>query len=279
MRSRSVRKTSPRYQYLLGHAATEASRLRAQARLWDPVSHRLFDRLGITRGWRILEVGPGQGSLHLELRRRVRGPIDAVERSLVFALQLKRRIRRDGFGDGRVWQTDLIDADLPASTYDLIFARWVFLFLPDTRAHLVKLAAALKPGGLLAIQDYHRDTFMLIPQPPEWTDLIAADRAFFASQGGHGSIGPLLPAHYAAAGLDLASVDITTLSGHPGSAVWTWLTTYFLGVMNRLASLPPLTPAKAARLREAWRIAAADRASLLVGPAVLDVVGQKPRRR
>ena len=65
-----------RYEYVLGDHAREAARLRAQARLWDPVSHALFDRLGVKRGWRVLEVGPGEGSLHLDLRRRVGGTVE-----------------------------------------------------------------------------------------------------------------------------------------------------------------------------------------------------------
>src|ERR1044071_8400895 len=113
------------YRYLLGDAQREAARLRAQARLWDPVSHALFDRLGIRRGWRILEIGPGQGSLHLELRHRAGGPADAVERSPVFASRLKAITRRDGLGEGKLWRTDLMDAALPTATYDLVFARWV----------------------------------------------------------------------------------------------------------------------------------------------------------
>src|SRR5688572_27318770 len=118
------------YKYLLGDTRREASRLRFQARLWDPVSLDLFDRIGVRRGWKVLEVGPGEGSLHLELRRRVGGPVDVVERSPVFTARLERACRRDGLGTGRVWQTDLIKAPLPRETYDLIFVRWVFLFLP-----------------------------------------------------------------------------------------------------------------------------------------------------
>src|SRR5438270_4919619 len=136
------------YRYLLGDSGGEAARLRAQARLWDPVSHALFDRLGVKKGWRVLEVGPGQGSLHLELRRRVRGPIDAVERSPVFAQHLSRVTARDGLGSGRIWICDLDDADLPRGRYDLIFARWVFLFLPDPARHVRLLADALAPGGV-----------------------------------------------------------------------------------------------------------------------------------
>jgi SAM-dependent methyltransferase len=266
-----------RYKYLLGDATREAARLRAQAHLWDPVSHALFDRLKIRRGWRILEIGPGQGSLHLELRRRAKAPVDAVERSPVFASRLRSIVRRDGFGNGQLWQTDLLDAPLERSGYDLIFARWVFLFLPHPEDHIRKLVGALKPGGLLAIEDYHRDTFALIPRPPEWFNFILADRAFFASQGGDASIGSRLPDLYCDAGLTPISIELTIKTGRPKSPVWNWLTTYFMGVMDRYAEFPPFTPAQAAHLRRYWMNASKSATSRLIAPALLDVVGRKPR--
>ena len=158
----------------------------------------LFDRLKVKRRWRILEIGPGQGSLHMELRRRLRGPVDAVEPSSAFADALRRRSRRDGFGDGALWHCNLIDAPLPPAAYDLIFARWVFLFLPDPEAHLQKLVSALKPGGRLAIEDYSRWTLRMVPEPPEWDNFLKADGAFFESQGGDVNIGARLPLLYAA---------------------------------------------------------------------------------
>ena len=41
-----AKRTGPNFEYVLGDHAREAARLRAQARLWDPVSHALFDRIG-----------------------------------------------------------------------------------------------------------------------------------------------------------------------------------------------------------------------------------------
>src|SRR5580765_5144824 len=111
-----------RYRYLLGDSRRETLRLQRQARLWDPTAHALFDRLNVKRGWSVLEIGPGQGSLHMELRRRVRAPVDIVERSISFSDSLRRRCRSDGFGAGAVWKCDLIDAALPRNAYDLIFA-------------------------------------------------------------------------------------------------------------------------------------------------------------
>ena len=133
-RSRGTGKPRRAFRYLLGYSRTEAARLRAQARLWDPTAFALFDRLGVRRGWRVLELGPGEGSLHMELRRRVEGPVDAVERSAAVCAGLRKLSARDGLGQGRIWQADLREVELPRGEYDLVFARWVLLFVSDPMA-------------------------------------------------------------------------------------------------------------------------------------------------
>ena len=114
---RNGRGRTPRpYRYLLGDTRRESARLRAQAALWDPTAFALFDRLGIKRGWKVLEVGPGQGSLHIELRRRAQIAVDIVEPSEVFRRRLRQLAARDGFGYGRVWETTLGETRLPRNT-------------------------------------------------------------------------------------------------------------------------------------------------------------------
>jgi len=274
---RAARPAKPRgYRYLLGDSRREAARLRAQARLWDPTARALFDHLRVRPGLAVLEIGPGQGSLHLELRRRVRGPVDAVERSAAFASRLRALCRKDGLGEGRIWEQDLADAALPRARYDLVFARWVFLFLPDPEAHVRRLVRALKPGGVLAVEDYHRETWALVPRPPEWRDFLDADRAFFATEGGDASVGGRLPELFRRAGLERIEATPTVKVGRPGSRVWRWLWSYYESVAGRYARVPPFTEAKATALRRRWRAAARDGGAFVIAPALLDVVGRKP---
>jgi SAM-dependent methyltransferase len=267
------------YTYLLGDSPTETQRLRAQARLWDATAFALFDRLKIRRGTRVLEIGPGAGSLHRELRRRARGPVDAVEPSETFARGIERVAARDGFGRPQIWRANLSDVQLPRNHYDVIFARWVFLFLPDPAAHVGQLARALRPGGVLAVEDYQRETLRLIPLSAAWERFLAADRAFFESQGGDASIGARLPALFTQAGLEVTDITPTVRSGHPGSPVWNWLSAYFLGgVIDRLVGLAGFTAADASQLTRDWVVASKQPASLLMGPALIDVVGRKRRQ-
>ena len=266
-----------RYDYLLGDSRAESARLRRQAALWDPISHALFDRLRIRPGLRVLEIGPGRGSLHAELRRRLRGPADAVEHSATFASALASACGRDGLGEGTIWRSALADAALPSAHYDVIFARWVFLFLPDVRGHLRQLARALKPGGRLAVQDYLRDTLSMVPRPTDWDSFLAADRAFFATQGGDANVGAHFPPLARAAGLVVEEALPTIKMGSPGSREWRWMSDYFLGVMDWYAALGPLSKPAAARLRREWLAAAREKTSVLVAPTVLDVVARKRR--
>ncbi len=263
--------------YLLGYSKKETARLEAQAALWDPVAHALFDRLGVRPGWRVLEIGPGSGTLHRELRRRVRGPVDAVERAPDFEARAKAIAQRDRLGEGHLWLDELADARLPERTYDLVFARWVFLFLPRPERCVRQLVRALKPGGVLAIEDYHRATLDMVPRPPEWERFLAADLGFFAQVGGDASVGSKLPELFLRAGLTGVEVLPTLKVGAPGSPTWEWLSTYFLGVMERYGGIAPFTPALARSLRRRWLAAQRRPGSLLIAPALLDVVGRKPR--
>ena len=105
---------------------------------------------------------------------------------------------------------------------------------------------------MLAIQDYHRDTFMVVPKLEDWDDFIRADRAFFCSQGGNVSIGVQLPGMMADAGLRVTGIEQTTKDGHPGSPTWNWVTNYVMSVLPKLEHSPAFTRAKAARLKRQW---------------------------
>jgi hypothetical protein len=119
----------------------------------------------------------------------------------------------------------------------------------------------------------------MIPRPAEWTNFMAADRAFFASQGGDANIGGRMPALFREAGLDVVDVTPNLNVCRPGSPVWRWITDYFLGsVLDRLAEFPPFSPDQAVRFRAHWLAAERTTTALMIAPTVVDTIGRKKRR-
>lgn len=268
------------FKYLLGDSDREVRRLAFQAQVWEDMTENLFDRFGVGPGWKCLEAGAGTGTVLFPLARRVRGRggrADALERSPIYADYLRRKGKRLGLANVEITQGDILDAPLKPRFYDLVFARWVFLFLPEPEKHLRRLAAALKPGGILAIEDYHRDAMAFYPSLPSWEWVAEAERRWFSSQGGDVCIAGRLPGLMLKAGLKLIEIRPWVKAGAPGSPVWNWAETFFLDYLDEIARHPPLTPARAKKFRADFKRLRRDPEALFISPAVLDVVARKPR--
>ncbi|HET9564063.1 MAG TPA: methyltransferase domain-containing protein [Mycobacterium sp.] len=129
----------------------ERKRLSAMESLWDPGSQALLDELGIGPGWRCLEVGAGGGSLMRWMAER------GVH---VTAVDIDTRFIEQFASDAiEVRRVDLRTDELPQSEFDLVHARLVLEHLTDRREILDRLAATLRPGGWIVIEDYDWSCF------------------------------------------------------------------------------------------------------------------------
>jgi len=126
----------------------ETERLRTNEALWDEGTVERLDRLGVAPGWSCLEVGAGAGSTAAWLADRV-GPTGRV---VAADLELDRlgQLAERGV---ELLRYDLRSEDLPAARFDLVHARMLVQHLPDRAAAVARLAAALRPGGWLFLED------------------------------------------------------------------------------------------------------------------------------
>ncbi|MGZ5005294.1 MAG: methyltransferase domain-containing protein, partial [Chthoniobacterales bacterium] len=84
--------------YVLGTHDEEVARLGLQHRVWRPVVTECWQRVGITDGWRVIDVGAGPGYATADLAEIV-GPTGAVlgiERSARFLEVARDRCQRRG---------------------------------------------------------------------------------------------------------------------------------------------------------------------------------------
>jgi 2-polyprenyl-3-methyl-5-hydroxy-6-metoxy-1,4-benzoquinol methylase len=126
----------------------ETERLVTNEAIWDPGTFERFDRIGVGTGWHCLEVGAGSGSAARWLAEHV-GPTGRV---LATDLETARLRAIDGKGV-EVLRHDIREEDLPPDTFDLVHSRMVVQHLPNKQQVVDRMVAALKPGGVLFLED------------------------------------------------------------------------------------------------------------------------------
>ena len=78
-----------------------------------------------------------------------------------------------------------------------------------------RFARALRPGGVLAVQDYNHEGVSLFPASAGFLAVIEATRRLYASRGGDTWIAGRLPRLYADAGLELCDLRPNVPSNAP----------------------------------------------------------------
>ena len=135
--------------YALANAWQEArQRLALLEAQLDPATRRHLLAAGVGDGWHCLEVGAGGGSIAHWLCDLV-GP-----NGRVVASDIDTRLAAiDAPPRLELLTHDLMRDPLPAGAFDLVHTRWLLHHLPDLDTAIERLVAALKPGGLLLIEE------------------------------------------------------------------------------------------------------------------------------
>ena len=121
--------------YVLGTNDEELDRLGLQHRVWRPVVTECWQRVGITHGWRVLDVGAGPGYATADLAEIVgpTGSVLGVERSARFLEAARERCRRRGLTNVEFREADLMEVSLGQLGFDASWCRWVASFVSSPK--------------------------------------------------------------------------------------------------------------------------------------------------
>ncbi|MEU6014789.1 methyltransferase domain-containing protein [Streptomyces sp. NPDC047515] len=207
--------------YLLDNRQSEAGiRFGALAELFDPVTFRHVDRLGIGAGMRCWEVGAGGPSVPLGLAERV------APRGTVIATDIDVSWTRD-IADGviEVLSHDVSADPPPPGGFDLVHARLVLVHVTDRAEALRRMVQALRPGGWLLLEDADPALQPLLcpdesgPEQRLANRLRSGFRTLMAARGADLAYGRTLPRVLREAGLDEVQADAYFPITSPACAV------------------------------------------------------------
>lgn len=181
--------------YLLGYRQAEQERLERQSHELAHESEWLFDRIGVRKGWRVIEMGCGPRGCLGSLSKRVgaTGRVVGVERS---AEQVERA--RKFVADSHLMNVEVLDADaravgLPERTFDLATARLVLVNVPRPEEIVAEMARLVRPGGVIALHEPDSTTQRCDPPLAAQTRLLQILNAYAEINGIDRSIGLRVP--------------------------------------------------------------------------------------
>jgi ubiquinone/menaquinone biosynthesis C-methylase UbiE len=160
---------------VMASVSARFSRLRLQASIFDHVTIRHLETIGVAEGWKCLEVGAGTGSIAQWLSNRV-GPTGRVVATDIDT----RFLQRMTASNLEVRRHDILKEDLEKGAYDLVMCRKLLHNLLEPERALKHMADAVRPGGwLLAEEDDWGSALSWDVTEPSAAQHIAVTRALF----------------------------------------------------------------------------------------------------
>ena len=224
--------------YLHGTSLGEQERLRSQPKILEQEARLLLDRLGIQSGWRAIDVGCGPLGILDLLSERVgtEGSVVGLEADAGMAGLARTLTAEHGLANVEIVQGDARRSGIPRASFDLAHERLVLINVPNPEQIVSEMVALVRPGGVVALQDVDRCSWLCEPPHPAWTTLLTMLNTVWTQDGADPFIGRRLPGLLRGAGLVDVGVDVHVQILPPGHSYRTLLLTFVDNVGEKLTT-------------------------------------------
>jgi 2-polyprenyl-3-methyl-5-hydroxy-6-metoxy-1,4-benzoquinol methylase len=201
-------------EYPLGYSEDEARRLAEQAALLEELTADVFRRAGLERGMQVLDIGSGVGDVSFLAASMVgtEGIVVGVDRSAPSVETARLRASSRGVQNVVFERSELAEFETDR-VFDAIVGRLVLLYVPERSSALRRLSRYLKPGGIVALQEFDISQVSQSPPSELFQQMIIRIQTAFSASGTELDMGTKLYSTFLAAGLPAPTMNAVTPVG------------------------------------------------------------------
>jgi ubiquinone/menaquinone biosynthesis C-methylase UbiE len=204
------------YAYAMGTTEAETERLIRQSGLYAPFTRRLFERAGLGPGMRVLDVGTGAGDVALIAAEMVgaSGGVVGVDRNPEVLETARARALGAGLTNATFVEGDAGELRLGGG-FDAAVGRLVLMHQPDPAKTLASVATEVRPGGIVAFQEYNVTVRSMVAFPPTplWEEVLGWIAAALERAGVETEMGFKLRGTFVEAGLPEPRMELNAPVG------------------------------------------------------------------
>jgi SAM-dependent methyltransferase len=267
-------------RYVLSTNPAERERLLRQGQQFIPWATALLDKLGIQRGWRAIDVGCGPLGILDLLAERVgpTGDVVGLEREPQL-LEVARVVAGErGLTNVRLVEADATASGLPNDSFDFAHERLVLLAAADPERIVAEMAAFVRPGGIVALEDYALSTRLSYPPSPAPERIGSVFRETYRRRGADPDVGFRLGRLLESAGLVDITVDAHVRAGYPASLQMEAFLAPFVSLRDEAVSQGVVTSEEFDSLLDDLRAYLGEPEVLIMWPIFFQAWGRKPGR-
>ena len=204
-------------EYVIRGGVAGRERLRLLARVMQPSTQSLFERVGIHAGMTCLDVGCGGGDVSFDLAQRV-GPNGRVVG--IDLDEIKVGLARDEARSLQLANVEFHHSEITAfdttTEFDVVYARFLLTHLPHPAEAVARMQRWLRPGGVLVIEDIDFSGHFCHPESTAFRRYLELYVQAARRRGGDPHIGPRVPGLIHDAGFSAIRMHIVQPAGLDG---------------------------------------------------------------
>jgi len=192
-----------------------------------PDTAALFERAGLSKGMRCIDLGCGGGEVTLEIAGLVApgGSVTGVDLDEIKLDLGRRAAAKRGLDNVEFRPLNVRDWDEPAG-YDAVYCRFLLQHLSQPVDLLRRMWAGVRPGGVLIVEDADFDGWCCHPPNEGFDFFLRSYSQVLQRRGGDHAVGRKLYGCFLAAGIadpQVALVQPVQIDGEGKTLPWSTL--------------------------------------------------------